>query len=153
VGNKTIATNRKAFHNYYIEDGMEAGIVLSGTEIKSLRDGRVNLGDAYVRAEGGELWLYNAHIARYDAAARQNHEPLRKRKLLLHRREINGLSGKIKEKGLTLLPIKIYLKKHLAKVQISLGKGKKQYDKREVIARREIDIELGRALKNRFSHK
>jgi SsrA-binding protein len=153
VSNKTIATNRKAFHNYHVGEGIEAGIALSGTEIKSLRDGRMSLGDAYVKSEAGELWLFNAHIARYEAAGRQSHDPLRKRKLLLHRREIAALSRKINEKGFTLLPIKIYLKGHLAKVQIAPGRGKKQYDKREIMARREIDRELGRTLKKRLSHK
>ncbi len=148
---KTIATNRKAYHNYFIQDSIEAGISLTGTEIKSLRSGRVSLGEAYVRPEAGELWLVNAHIARYEAASRLSHEPRRPRKLLLHRKEINNLSSRIAEKGLTLVPLKIYLKDHLAKVAIALAKGKKLYDKRESITRREVEREMGRTLKWRKS--
>ncbi len=144
---KTIATNRKAYHNYFIQDSIEAGISLTGTEIKSLRSGRVSLGEAYVRPEAGELWLVNAHIARYEAASHLSHEPRRPRKLLLHRKEINSLSSRIAEKGLTLVPLKIYLKDHLAKVSIALAKGKKLYDKREAITRREVEREMGRTLK------
>ena len=148
---KTIATNRKAYHNYFIQDSIEAGISLTGTEIKSLRSGRVSLGEAYVRPEAGELWLVNAHIARYEAASRLSHEPRRPRKLLLHRKEINKLSSRIAEKGLTLVPLRIYLKDHLAKVSIALAKGKKLYDKREAITRREVEREMGRTLKWRKS--
>jgi SsrA-binding protein len=148
---KTIATNRKAYHNYFIQDSIEAGISLTGTEIKSLRSGRVSLGEAYVRPEAGELWLVNAHIARYEAASRLSHEPRRPRKLLLHRKEINSLSSRIAEKGLTLVPLRIYLKDHLAKVAIALAKGKKLYDKREAITRREVEREMGRTLKWRKS--
>ncbi len=148
---KTIATNRKAYHNYFIQDSIEAGISLTGTEIKSLRSGRVSLGEAYVRPEAGELWLVNAHIARYEAASHLSHEPRRPRKLLLHRKEINNLSSRIAEKGLTLVPLKIYLKDHLAKVAIALAKGKKLYDKREAITRREVEREMGRTLKWRKS--
>lgn len=148
---KTIATNRKAYHNYFIQDGIEAGISLTGTEIKSLRSGRVSLGEAYVRPEAGELWLVNAHIARYEAGSYQSHEPRRPRKLLLHRKEINSLSSRIAEKGLTLVPLKIYLKEHLAKVEVALAKGKKLYDKREAITRREVEREMGRILKWRKS--
>ncbi len=148
---KTIATNRKAYHNYFIQDSIEAGISLTGTEIKSLRSGRVSLGEAYVRPEAAELWLVNAHIARYEAASHLSHEPRRPRKLLLHRKEINSLSSRIAEKGLTLVPLKIYLKDHLAKVSIALAKGKKLYDKREAITRREVEREMGRTLKWRKS--
>ncbi len=148
---KTIATNRKAYHNYFIQDSIEAGISLTGTEIKSLRSGRVSLGEAYVRPEAGELWLVNAHIARYEAASRLSHEPRRPRKLLLHRKEINSLSSRIAEKGLTLVPLRIYLKDSLAKVSIALAKGKKLYDKRESITRREVEREMGRTLKWRKS--
>ncbi len=148
---KTIATNRKAYHNYFIQDSIEAGISLTGTEIKSLRSGRVSLGEAYVRPEAGELWLVNAHIARYEAASHLSHEPRRPRKLLLHRKEINNLSSRIAEKGLTLVPLKMYLKDHLAKVAIALAKGKKLYDKREAITRREVEREMGRTLKWRKS--
>ena len=146
---KTIATNRKAHYNYHIQDRLEAGITLTGTEIKSIRAGRVNLSDAYVRPEKGELWLLNAHIARYDAGSYMSHEPLRPRKLLLHRKEINNLSSKVQEKGLTLVPLRLYLKDSLAKVEVALGKGKKIYDKRESIARRDSDREMERAIKNR----
>ena len=144
---KTIATNRKAYHNYHIGDGVEAGIVLTGSEIKSIRNGRVSLGDAYVRPEAGELWLLNAHIARYDASSYMSHEPTRPRKLLLHRKEIDNLIGRVLERGLTLVPIKLYIKDGVAKVEVALAKGKKLYDKRESIARRETEREIGRAVK------
>jgi SsrA-binding protein len=146
---KTVATNRKAFHNYHIGDSIEAGIVLTGSEIKSVRDGRVSLGDAYVRPERGELWLLNAHIARYEASSYLSHEPTRPRKLLLHRKEINNLTSKVSEKGLTLVPTKLYIKGSIAKVEVALAKGKKLYDKRESISRREVERELARATKRR----
>ena len=146
---KTLATNRKAFHNYHIGDSVEAGIVLTGSEIKSVREGRVSLGDAYVRPERGELWLINAHIARYEASSYLSHEPKRPRKLLLHRKEINNLTSKVSEKGLTLVPIRLYIKDSIAKVEIALAKGKKLYDKRESISRREIERELARTTKTR----
>jgi len=145
VAIKTVATNRKAYHNYYIHDSLEAGIVLTGSEIKSIRAGRVNLRDAYVRPEKGELWLMNAHIARYDASSYMSHEPTRPRKLLLHGKQIDSLTSKVKEKGLTLVPLKLYIKDSRAKVEIALGKGKKLHDKRESIARREAEREIGRA--------
>lgn len=145
---KTITTNRKAFHNYIVEDSLEAGIALTGTEIKSIRAGRVNLSDAYIRPEKGELWLINAHIARYEAGSYMSHEPTRPRKLLLHRREILDLSSRIAEKGYTLLPIKVYIKGHLAKIEIALGRGKKLYDKRASLVRREVEREMDRATKN-----
>ncbi|MFC1949143.1 SsrA-binding protein SmpB [Chloroflexota bacterium] len=148
---KTVTTNRKAYHNYIVQDSVEAGIALTGTEIKSVRAGRVNLGDAYIRPEAGELWLLKAHIARYDAGSYMSHEPTRPRKLLLHRKEINSLASKVAEKGLTLVPLKLYLKDGIAKVEIALGRGKRQYDKREAIARREVERELGRAIKRRRS--
>ena len=144
---KTVATNRKAYHNYHIGESVEAGIVLTGTEIKSIRTGRVNLGDAYVRPEAGELWLLNAHIARYDAGSYLSHEPMRPRKLLLHRKQIGSLTSQVLEKGTTLVPLRIYIKDSLAKVEVALGKGKKLYDKRESIARREAEREIGRAIK------
>ncbi len=146
---KIVATNRKAYHNYYVGDTIEAGIALTGSEIKSIRLGRVSLGDAYVRPEGGELWLVNAHIARYEASSYMGHEPTRPRKLLLHRKEINNLASKVAEKGLTLVATKIYLKKGIAKVEIALAKGKKLYDKREAITRREVERELARTVKSR----
>ncbi len=146
---KTVATNRKAYHNYFIGDSIEAGIALTGSEIKSVRSGRVSLGDAYVRPEGGELWLRNAHIARYQASSYLSHEPTRPRKLLLHRKEINSLTGKVAEKGLTLVATKMYIKGSIAKVEIALAKGKKLYDKRETISRRDAERELAREVKIR----
>ena len=146
---KTVATNRKAFHNYSIGDSIEAGIVLTGSEIKSVRSGRVSLGDAYVRPERGELWLLNAHIARYEASSYLSHEPTRPRKLLLHRKEIDNLTSKVSEKGLTLVPTRLYIKDSVAKVEVALAKGKKLYDKREAISRREAERELARATKSR----
>ena len=146
---KTVATNRKAYHNYHIGDSIEAGIVLTGSEIKSIRAGRVSLGDAYVRPERGELWLLNAHIARYEASSYLSHEPTRPRKLMLHRKEINSLTSKVSEKGLTLVPIRLYIKNSIAKVEVALAKGKKLYDKRESIGRREVERELARATKSR----
>ena len=146
---KTVATNRKAYHNYLIQDSVEAGISLTGTEIKSIRAGRVSLGDAYVRPEAGELWLLNAHIARYEAGSYLSHEPTRPRKLLLHRKQIDSLNSKVLEKGFTLVPLKLYIKDSSAKVEVALAKGKKLYDKRESIIRRESEREIGRALKRR----
>ena len=146
---ETVATNRKAYHNYHLWDSVEAGIMLTGSEIKSIRNRRVNLSDAYVRPEGGELWLLNAHIARYEAGSYLNHEPRRPRKLLLHRKQIDNLTGKVLEKGLTLVPLKLYIKDSIAKVEIALAKGKKLYDKRESIARREVEREIGRMVKRK----
>ena len=148
---KTVATNRKAYHNYHVQDSVEAGIVLTGTEIKSIRAGRVSLGDAYVRPERGELWLLNAHIARYEAGSYLSHEPTRPRKLLLHRKEIATLTSKVSEKGLTLVPIKLYIKDSMAKVEVALATGKKLYDKRDSIIQREAEREIGRAIKRRRS--
>ena len=147
---KTAATNRKAYHNYQLGDSVEAGIVLTGTEIKSIRTGRVSLGDAYVRPEAGELWLLNAHIARYEASSYLSHDPKRPRKLLLHRKQIDSLTAKVLERGLTLVPLKLYIKDSIAKLEVALGRGKKLYDKRESIMQRETEIEIGRAIK---SHK
>ena len=144
---KTIVTNRRAYHNYLIQDSVETGIVLTGTEIKSIRAGRVSLGDAYVKPEAGELWLLNAHIARYEAGSYLSHEPTRPRKLLLHRRQIDNLTSKVSEKGLALVPLRLYIKGSIVKVEVALAKGKKLYDKRESIARRETEREMERALK------
>jgi SsrA-binding protein len=146
---RNVATNRKAFHNYHIGDSVEAGIALTGSEIKSVRGGRVSLGDAYVRPENGELWLLNAHIARYEASSYLSHEPKRPRKLLLHRKEIDSLTSKVSEKGLTLVPTRLYIKGSIAKVEVALAKGKRLYDKRESIRRREVERELDRAIKRR----
>lgn len=147
MGIKVVATNRKAYHNYSVEDTFEAGIALSGSEIKSIRAGRVSLGEAYVRLEGDELWLINAHIARYEAASHQSHEPTRRRKLLLHRKELAILAAKTAEKGFTLVPLKLYIKGRIAKVEIALARGKRLYDKRQVIIRRDMEREIGRAIK------
>ena len=144
---KTVATNRKAYHNYHIEESIEAGIALTGTEIKSIRAGRVSLGDAYVKPEGGELWLLNAHIARYEAGSYLSHAPTRPRKLLLHRKQIDSLSSKVLERGFTLVPLKVYIKDGIAKVEVALARGKKLHDKREAIARRETKREIEQAIK------
>ncbi len=144
---KAIATNRKAYHNYHIQEGVEAGIALTGTEIKSIRAGRMSLGDAYVKPEAGELWLLNAHIARYEAGSYLSHEPRRPRKLLLHREQIDSLTSRVVEKGFTLVPLKVYIKDSVAKVEVALAKGKRLYDKRESITRRETEREMGRAVK------
>ena len=144
---KTISLNRKAYHSYSILDSIEAGLVLTGTEIKSIRAGKVNLRDAYARPEGGELWLLNAHIACYGGGNRYNHEPTRPRKLLLHRQQINGLASKVVEKGFTLVPLKLYIKDGIAKVELGVAKGKKIYDKRDTIARRDGERDMERALK------
>jgi SsrA-binding protein len=146
---KTVATNRKAFHNYLIDDKYEAGLVLTGSEIKSVRMGRISLGDAYVKPQDGELWLHNVHIARYEASSYMGHEPRRPRKLLLHKKEIKTLTAKIAEKGLTIVPTRLYIKGHVAKVEIALARGKRQYDKREAITRRDVERELARATKRR----
>ena len=149
VAIKTVATNRKAYHNYHIQDSVEAGVVLTGSEIKSIRAGRVSLSDAYVRPEAGELWLLNAHIARYEASSYLSHEPKRPRKLLLHRKQIDNLTSKVLTKGFTLVPVKLYIKDSIAKVEVALAKGKKLYDKRESITRRETEREIGRAIKRK----
>jgi len=153
MATKTIATNRKAYHNYHIGDSLEAGIVLTGTEIKSIRAGRVSLGDAYIRPEAGELWLVNAHIARYEAGSYLSHEPKRPRKLLLHRKQIDSLTSKVLEKGFTLVPVKLYIKDSVAKIEVALARGKKLFDKRESIARRDVEREIERAIKGQKSQR
>jgi SsrA-binding protein len=145
---KIIATNRKAYHDYFIEETHEAGIVLTGSEIKSIRARRVNLRDGYVQVRNGELWLLDTHIAPYKQASLQNHEPKRDRKLLMHRREINRLQGKVQEKGYTIVPLRLYLRNNRAKVEIALVRGKKLYDKRRAIAERDAEREMQRAVKN-----
>ncbi|MCS7220395.1 MAG: SsrA-binding protein SmpB [Anaerolineae bacterium] len=145
---KTIATNRKAYHDYEVVDTLEAGIVLTGTEIKSIREGRVNLRDGFAIIRGGEVWLLNVHIAPYPGGNRQNHEPRRERKLLLHRREINRLAGRVQEKGWTLVPLRLYLKDNKAKIELGLVRGKREYDKREAIAKREAEREVQREMKD-----
>jgi SsrA-binding protein len=144
---KVISVNRQAYHDYYVEQTVEAGISLMGTEIKSIREGRVNLRGAYAMARNGELWLENAHIAVYEHGNRYNHDPMRNRKLLLHRREIDQLMNKVATKGLTLIPLKLYLKGGRAKIELGLCRGKKLYDKREAIAEREAKREIERAVR------
>ncbi len=148
--NKVIATNRKAFHNYFILEGFEAGIALTGTEIKSVREGHISLNEAYIRPEAGELFLVGAHIARYEPGSYMSHEPTRDRKLLMHRNQIRYLASKVQEKGLTLVPIKVYLKDGRAKLEVAVARGKKLYDKREAIAERESDRELERAVRKKL---
>ncbi len=145
--NRTIATNRKARFDYYIMDTMEAGLVLTGTEIKSLRAGRANIADAYARPQDGELWLHNAHIAPYPQGGIYNHEPTRPRKLLLHKDQLAHLASEAGEKGLTIVPLRMYIKGHYAKVEVGLAKGKRQYDKRRTLIDREKDQEARRALR------
>ena len=147
MDNKTVTTNRKAFHSYIIEDRLEAGIVLTGTEIKSLRLGEVNIQESYAKIEVGEMWLLNAHISRYRSGNRNNHDPIRPRKLLLHKKEIRSLGMDVAKKGLTLVPLKIYLKKGRAKVEIGLAKGKQLHDKRRSISDRDTARDIARASK------
>lgn len=145
-----IAVNRKAYHDYFIEEDYEAGIVLTGSEIKSVRAGRVNLRGSYARVENDELWLLDAHISPNDqTGAYFQHEPTRPRKLLLHRREINRLLGKLEQKGLTLIPLDIHFKQRRAKVKLGVARGKKLYDKREATAERESQRQIQRVLKER----
>lgn len=150
MGIKVIATNRKARHQYHFHDTYEAGLVLVGTEIKSIRAGRVSLQEGFVLFEGGEAWLVNVHIAQYDPASHQNHEPRRRRKLLLHRREMERLQARSQEKGYTVVPIQLYLKDGRAKVEIALARGKREYDKRQTIAERESQRQMERAIKDRY---
>ena len=144
---KVVATNRKARHDYHIEDRYEAGLVLLGTEIKSIRAGRVSLRDGYVAPRDDELWLVNVHIAPYEPASHYGHEPRRPRKLLLHRREINRLIDRVEQRGYTIVPLRMYLKRDRAKLEIGLARGKRQYDKRAAIARRESQRQIERTLK------
>jgi SsrA-binding protein len=145
----SIAENRKAFHDYHLLETFEAGIVLLGTEVKAIREGRVNLRDSFARVEGGEVFLYNVNISPYSHRGYADHEPLRRRKLLLHRDEIRKLIGKTVEKGMTLVPVRLYYKNGRVKVAVSLAKGKKEFDKRETIKRREADRETRAAIKSR----
>ncbi len=145
-GTKVVAVNRRAWHDYFIDDKLEAGLALTGTEIKSIREGRVNLREAYARILNGEAWLEGAHIAHYEQGNRYNHEPTRSRKLLLHRKEIDSLAGRINRTGYTLIPLQLYLKGGRAKVELGLARGKRSYDKRESIARRDAQREMDRAM-------
>jgi len=146
---KVVSSNRRAAHDYFLEDRFEAGIVLIGSEIKSIRDKGANLQDGYVSEQNGELWLLNIHIPTYDQASHFGHEPRRPRKLLMHKRQIWMLIGKMRERGYTLIPTLLYLKNGRAKVEIALAKGKKLYDKRQAIAERDSKREVARALKER----
>ena len=146
---KVIAQNRKATHDYFIEETYEAGMVLKGTEIKSIRAGRVNLKDSFARVEDGEVFLYGLHISPYEQGNRFNHDPERTRKLLLHKEEIRKLIGATKEKGYALIPLKIYIRNGFAKVELALAKGKKLYDKRQTMAKRDAQREIERAFRER----
>jgi SsrA-binding protein len=149
VPDKTVAVNRRARHEYAVEETLEAGIALTGTEIKSIRAGRVNLAEAYARIERGEAWLIGAHIAPYEQGNRNNHEPTRTRKLLLHRDQISELVGRTQAKGFTLVPLKLYIRNGMAKLEIGIAKGKKAHDKRRTIAERDARRELERSTKER----
>jgi len=149
MGNKIVTENRKARHEYHIMETYEAGLALTGTEVKSLRLGRVSLQDSFARVESAELILYNMHVSQYDQGNQFNHEPKRKRKLLMHKREIIRLLGKSREKGLALIPLKIYFKNGYAKVELALAKGKKTYDRREDVAARDAKRDMDRAMKER----
>lgn len=147
---KVITQNRKAFYDYIVQETVEAGLVLTGTEIKSIRTGEVDLRQAFARPEDGELWLLGSHIAPYQGGNRYNHDPGRPRKLLLHRKEIRELTSQVREKGFTLVPLKLYLKHGLAKVELAVAKGRKAYDRRDYIAQRDAQREakrLGKAWK------
>lgn len=143
-GSKTITRNKKAFHNYFVDESHEAGIVLLGTEVKSLREGSVQLVDAYARFEDGELWLLNAHISPYRMGTHENHEPMRPRKLLMKRRELRRLRTKAEQAGYTLIPLRLYFKDNRIKVEVGLCRGKKLFDKRESIRKREDNREMAR---------
>jgi SsrA-binding protein len=154
-GQKVIVSNRKARHDYFILDTYECGLVLVGTEVKSLREGKASLADAFATVDDGEVWLRNVHIPEYTQGTWTNHTPRRTRKLLLHRREIEKLIGKTKESGLSLVPLSMYFKDGKVKVEIALAKGKKAYDKRQTLAKRDAERDIskamGRALKGRFT--
>ena len=145
TGRQVVANNKKARHDYLIEDVFEAGLVLSGTEVKALREGKANITDAYGIVKNGEIWLLNLHISPYERGGYANHEPDRTRKLLLHRKEIRRLIGAVEREGLTLVPLEIYFKNGVAKVALALGKGKKAHDKRDSIKEREAEREMARA--------
>jgi SsrA-binding protein len=144
---RDVAVNRRAYHDYFIDEKYEAGVMLTGTEIKSVRSGRTNLRDGYVRIDSNEAWLENVHISPYAQGNVMNQEPVRPRKLLLHRKEISSLIGKVKQKGYTLIPLRVYIARNRAKVEIGLARGKRQYDKREAIAARDAKREIERAMR------
>jgi SsrA-binding protein len=145
---KQVATNRKALHEYFIEDRFEAGIALTGTEIKSVRAARVNLRDGFVLIRSGEAWLVNVHISPYDFGNRENHEPRRERRLLLHRQEIRKMLSKVSERGWTIVPLRLYLSNGRAKIEIALVRGKRLYDRKDAVAERDADRDLRRQLKD-----
>ncbi|MCX6150071.1 MAG: SsrA-binding protein SmpB [Ignavibacteriales bacterium] len=147
IEEKNITVNRKASHEFFIINTYEAGIVLQGTEVKSIRQGKINLLDSYGTVRNGEVWLINCHISSYDQGNINNHDPLRERKLLLKRNEIRKLIGKVKEKGLTLVPLRVFIRKGLVKIELAVGKGKKVHDKREDIAKRDFNREQERRIK------
>ena len=147
VRERDVAVNRRAYHDYFIDERYEAGVMLTGTEIKSVRNGRANLRDGFVRIDNAEAWLENVHISPYAQGNVMNQEPVRPRKLLLHRKEISSLIGKIKQKGYTLIPLRVYIARNRAKVEIGLARGKRQYDKREAIAARDAKREIERAMR------
>jgi SsrA-binding protein len=149
AGEKTVATNKKAYHEYFILEKMEAGISLQGTEVKAIREGRLNLKDSFALVQSGEAFLLNCHISPYSHGNRENHDPTRSRKLLLHQKEIRKLIGKTQEKGLTLVPLRVYFKKGRIKVELGIARGKKLIDKRETERRKEADREAAVAMKHR----
>jgi SsrA-binding protein len=149
AGEKPVATNRRARHDYQIEDTFEAGIVLTGAEVKSLRAGQTSLGEAYARVAAGEVWLENLHISPYSQASERSYDPRRSRKLLLRREEIDRLIGRTQERGLTLVPLRLYFRRGLAKIELGLGRGKRRYEKRRAIAEREHRREMERAVARR----
>jgi SsrA-binding protein len=150
---RTVLTNRRARHEYHIEETWEAGLVLTGTEVKSLRAGKASLQDAYARVQGGEVWLVNMHINPYEQGGVFNHDPMRPRKLLLRAEEIRRLLGKVQQKGYTLVPIRVYFRRGYAKVDLALARGKKLYDRREDIARRDAERQIARAVGARKSRR
>jgi SsrA-binding protein len=149
TGEKTVATNKKAYHEYFILDKMEAGVSLLGTEVKAIREGRLNLKDSYAAVQAGEAFLFNCHISPYSHGNLENHNPTRSRKLLLHQKEIRKLIGKTQEKGLTLVPLRVYFKKGRIKIELGVARGKKFFDKRETERRKEADREAAAAMKHR----
>ncbi len=144
---RDVAVNRRAYHDYFVDEKLEAGIMLTGSEVKSVRNGRTNLRDGFVRIDGNAAWLENVHISPYEQANLINHEPLRPRKLLMHRKEIASLIGKVRQKGYTLIPLRVYFKRNHAKVEVGLARGKREYDKREAIAERDAKREIARAMR------
>jgi SsrA-binding protein len=144
---RDVAVNRRAYHDYFVDEKLEAGIMLTGSEVKSVRNGRTNLRDGFVRIDGNAAWLENVHISPYEQANLINHEPMRPRKLLMHRKEIASLIGKVRQKGYTLIPLRVYFKRNHAKVEVGLARGKREYDKREAIAERDAKREIARAMR------